>query len=137
MKEGEKITDHLNVFNTRICQLNSIDAKLDDGLEAVTLLCSLSESWEHLVTSFNFSTTETIGFGNVVGDLLSKEVRRKSSLETSTLEAIVVIDRSIERGKDLSKTSWNKLKGRKGKGKGRCWYCNKLGYLKKDCWKMK
>jgi hypothetical protein len=51
MKECMKIADHLNVFNTLICLLNSMDVKLDDEDKEVTLLCSLSESWDHFVTS--------------------------------------------------------------------------------------
>ena len=30
MKEGTKIADHLNVFNTLIFQLSSMDVKIDD-----------------------------------------------------------------------------------------------------------
>ena len=44
MKKGIKIVDHLNVFNTLICQLGSMDVKLKDEDKIVTLLCSLLES---------------------------------------------------------------------------------------------
>jgi hypothetical protein len=57
MKEGTKIVDHLNVFNTLICQLSSMDVTYEDEDKSVTLLCSLSESWDHLVTSMWFSST--------------------------------------------------------------------------------
>ena len=67
MREGMKITYHLNVFNTLICQLNSMDVKPNDEDKAAKLLCSLPESWDHLVTSISFSTTETLEFDNVVG----------------------------------------------------------------------
>jgi len=136
-KKVHKIVDHLNVFNTLICQLTSMDVKYNDEDKEIMLLCSLFEYWDHLVTSMWFSTIDTIEYDIVLGALLSEEVRRKSSLETSTIQTMVAIGRSTERGKDLSGTSWDKSKGRKGKGKGRCWYCNKLGHLKKDCWKMK
>jgi hypothetical protein len=102
MKEGTKIVDHLNVFNTLICQLNSMDVKYEDEDKAVMLLCSLPESWDHLVTSMWFSTTDTIDYDIVVGALLSEEMRRKSSLETSTSEAMVTRGRSKERGEDSS-----------------------------------
>jgi hypothetical protein len=39
------------------------------------LLCSLPESWDHLVTSMWFSTTHTIEYDIVVGALLSEEVQ--------------------------------------------------------------
>jgi hypothetical protein len=133
MKEGMKIADHLNVFNTLICQLNSMDVKLDDEDKAVTLLCSLPESWDHFVTSISFSTTETLEFDIVVGALLSEEVWRKSSIETSTPKAMVARGWSREKGEKLRGTSRSKSKGKKRKLK--CWYCNKSGHLKKDCWK--
>jgi hypothetical protein len=50
MRDGTQIADHLNVFNMLICQLNSMDVKPDDEDRAVTLLCSLPESWDHLGT---------------------------------------------------------------------------------------
>jgi hypothetical protein len=53
MKEGTKIVDHLNVFNTLICQLASMDIKIEE-YKAMTLLCLLLESWDHLVTSISF-----------------------------------------------------------------------------------
>jgi hypothetical protein len=73
MKEGMKIVDHLNVFNTLICQLTSMEVKFEDEDKAVTLLCLFHESWDHLVTTMWFSTTYTIDYDTVVGALLSEE----------------------------------------------------------------
>ena len=56
MKESMKIADHLNVFNTLICQLNSMDVKIDDEDKAVDLLCTLPESWGQVVSSISLST---------------------------------------------------------------------------------
>ena len=33
MKDGTKIEDHLNVFNTLNCQLSSMDVKIDDKIK--------------------------------------------------------------------------------------------------------
>ena len=44
MEGGTKIVDHLNVFNSLICQLGSMDVKIKDEDKVVTLLCSLPES---------------------------------------------------------------------------------------------
>ena len=42
VKEGMKITYHLNVFNTLICQLTSMDVKIDDEDEAINFLMYLT-----------------------------------------------------------------------------------------------
>ena len=44
MKKATNIVDHLNVFNTLIFQLTSMDVKIDDEDKAINLLCTLHES---------------------------------------------------------------------------------------------
>jgi hypothetical protein len=135
MKEGTKIVDHLNTFNTLIVQLASMEVKLEDEDKAVTLLCLLPKSWDNLVTSISFSSTYVLDYDFVVGALLAEEMRRRSSQETSTSEAMVVRGRSKEKEKNSERSSRTKSTGRKGREK--CWYCGKTGHLKKDCWKRK
>ena len=77
MKEGTTITDHLNTFNTLLVQLDSIEVKFDSEDKAVTLLCSLPESWDHFVTSISLSSSETLEFDDVVGAMLSEETRKR------------------------------------------------------------
>jgi hypothetical protein len=57
MKEGTKVADHLNTFNTLIVQLTSMEVKFEDEDKAITLLCLLFESWDNLVTSISISLT--------------------------------------------------------------------------------
>ena len=133
MKEGTSIADHLNAFNTLLVQLQSIEVKIPSEDKAITLLCSLPESWDHFVTSISLSSSETIEFDDVVASLLSEETRRKSHSETSTSEAMMVRGRSKERRPRKPSDSRSKSKGKKSKLK--CWFCGKSGHLKKDCWK--
>ena len=49
MKEGSKVAEHLNVFNTLMRQLSDIEVKIQEEGKAITLLCSLPESWEHFI----------------------------------------------------------------------------------------
>ena len=72
------------------CELISMDVKIDDEDKAINLLCTLPESWGQVVSSISLSTNDTLEFEIVVGALLSEELRKKSSFETSTLEALVV-----------------------------------------------
>ena len=115
MKEGTKIADHLNVFNAHIFTLRSIDVKIDDEDKTMNILCTLPKSWGQVVSSISLSTTDTLEFDNVVGALLSEELRKKSSLETSSPEALVVRGRSKEKGEKSRGTSTSKPKGRKSK----------------------
>jgi hypothetical protein len=66
MLEVTKIVDHLNVFNTPICQLSSMDVKYKDEDKEVMLLCSFPESWDDLVTSMWFISTNSIDYDIVV-----------------------------------------------------------------------
>ena len=82
MKEGTKIADYLNNFNTLIVQLNSMEVKFEDEDKAITLLCSFPESWDNLVNFIIFRSTNFLDYDSVVGALLAEEMRRKSSQET-------------------------------------------------------
>jgi hypothetical protein len=66
MKEGTQIVDHLNVFNTMICQLSSMEVKYEDEDKEVTQLCSFLDSWDHLVISMLLSSTDDIVVGSFV-----------------------------------------------------------------------
>jgi hypothetical protein len=96
MKEGTKVANHLNNFNTLIVQLTNMEVKFEDNDKAITLLCSLPESWDNLVTSISFSSTDVLDYDSIVGALLAKEMRKKSSKETSTSEAMLVRGRTKE-----------------------------------------
>ena len=98
IKEGTKVAEHLNVFNTLIFQFSNMEGKIQEEDKAITLLCSLPKSWDHFVTSISLSTVDSLKFESVVGALLSEEVRRKSSIETSAPEAMVTKGRSKEEG---------------------------------------
>jgi hypothetical protein len=82
MKEGTKVVGHLNTFNTLIVQLISMKVKFEDEDKAITLLCSLPESWYNLVTSISFSSAYVLDYDSIVGAFLVEEMRRKSSKET-------------------------------------------------------
>ena len=64
IKEGTKIADHLNVFNTLTFQLSSMDVKIDDEDKVVNLLCTFPESWGQVVSSISLSTNDTLEFDN-------------------------------------------------------------------------
>ena len=44
MKEGTKISDHLNAFNTLVCKLSSMEDIISSEVKEILMLCSLPES---------------------------------------------------------------------------------------------
>ena len=53
MHEGGSFSIHLYNFNTLISQLVSIGVKFQDDDKAITLLCSLPDSWNNLIVVIN------------------------------------------------------------------------------------
>jgi hypothetical protein len=77
MSNGSSMIDHLNVFNTIIRQLSSMDIKITEEKNSISLLCSFPESWDRLVVAIG-SNTNTLELEGVVASLLSEEMRRKN-----------------------------------------------------------
>jgi hypothetical protein len=82
---GGSIADHLNEFNMVTNQLSSVKVDFDYEVRALLILCSLPESWNDLVmvVSNSVSDSNTLKFDDVVGVILSEEMRWKSTGETS------------------------------------------------------
>ena len=119
ISEGGSIAYHLNEFNTVTNQLSSVKMDFD----------------EVMAISNSVSGSNTLKFDDVVGVILSEEMRRKSTGETSG-NALNMENRG--RQKDRGKGSGNRENSRKGRSKSRlgkieCWNCGKKGHLKKDC----
>ena len=118
MSKGGSVADHLNDFNTVTSQLCSVGVNFDDEVRALLFLCSLPKSWNGLVMAIsNFvSGSSTLKFDDVVGAILSEEMRRKSSGETSgNALSAESRGRKMERGK----SSGYRSKSRKIRSKSR------------------
>ena len=81
------------------------------------------------------STSVFLKMEDVVGSLLSEEMRRKVSLNAK--EALSIRERPKERGKNEKQhgNSKSKNKGRlksPSKSKAICWNCGKPGHFQKD-----
>jgi hypothetical protein len=137
MSEGGPVADHLNDFNMVTNQLSFVKVDLDDEVRDLLILCSLPEIWNGLVivVSNSVSGSNTLKFDDIVGVILSEEMRWKSTDETSG-NALNMENRG--RQKDREKGFKNHGNSRKCRSKSRlgkieCWNCGKKGHLKKDC----
>jgi hypothetical protein len=77
MSEGGSSADNLNEFNMVTNNLSSIKVEFYDEVGDLLILCSFRESWNGLVMVVsNFvSSSDTLKFDDVVGVILSKEMR--------------------------------------------------------------
>jgi hypothetical protein len=137
ISEGGFVADHLNYFNTITNQLSSVKVEFDDEAKALLILYSLPERWNGLVmaTSNSVSGSNTLKFDDVVGFILSEEMQRNNTGETSG-NALNMENRG--RQKVRRKDFWNHGNSRKGRSKSKlgkieCWNCGKKGHLKKYC----
>jgi hypothetical protein len=110
MRDGDSVTNHMNVFNTMASQLLSIEIEFFHEDKCIGLLCSLLDLWDSLVMAIGINTT-TFSFVVVVSSLLSEEMRHKN-MEGQSIDALFVRGRSQERNRSKSSSGRSKYKGR-------------------------
>ena len=79
MEEGGQISEHLEKFNMLVTQLTSVGVLMDEEERCQILLCLLPDSWDSLVMAIG-RTSVVLKMKDIFGSLLSKEMRRKVSL---------------------------------------------------------
>lgn len=140
MVEVGYVANHLNEFNMMTSQVIYVNFNFDDEVRALLILCSLSESWNGLVmvVSNSVSRSNTLKFDDVLSVILSDEMQRKRTCETSG-NTLMVENRG--RHKERGNSSINRAKSKhdisKSKGRIECWNCERKGHMKKDYWYQK
>jgi len=74
MKKWTAVLEHLNFFNKVISELLAVDVKIDEEDMTLILLSSLSQSYDHIVTTRHYCK-ETLILKEVTSTLLSNEIR--------------------------------------------------------------
>ena len=49
MDENDTVTEHFNFYNNLVSQITFVGIKIDEEDKFITLLCSLSDSWDNLL----------------------------------------------------------------------------------------
>ncbi len=115
MKEGEDVMKHINIFNALINDLNRMDVQISEEDQALLLLASLPDSYEHFVTTLMFGKS-TLNFNEVVQDIISHVTMKKSDNNYVSGFALNV----ESRGKSSNKGNGRgKSKSRTGRSKSR------------------
>ena len=75
-KDGESIVVHINTFMGLANQLPAARFPLDGDMQALLLLCTLSDNWENLVVSSRVKE-ENLSLQVVKTSILNEETKRK------------------------------------------------------------
>jgi hypothetical protein len=71
------VTEHVNAFDTLVSLLVFVNITIAEKDKCITLLCSLSDSWDNLVVEIGSATQSTLKYEDVVASLLFEEMRQK------------------------------------------------------------
>jgi len=104
------VIENLNEFNTVVSQLLFIDIKISDEDKCISLLCSLPDSWDSLVTVIGSNAT-ALQFDEIVSSLLKEEMRQKN-MESQNDDALFVQGQSQNKNKNKSLSGRSKSRGR-------------------------
>lgn len=99
-------------FYTIINKLSSVEIKFDDEIWTLIVLTSLINKWESMrMVMSTFDDKSTLKFDNIRDLILANEVHKRDVGEIS------------------SKSRFEQQMT--------CWNCDKIGYIKRDCWNLK
>ena len=70
MDENDIVTEHLNIYNTLVSQITYVGIKMAEEDKCITILCSLSDSWDNLIVVIGSSSQATLKFDEIVSSLL-------------------------------------------------------------------
>lgn len=133
------VLEQLKDFNKAIDDLENIDVTIGDEDKAILLLNALPRSYNHIRDAMMYGREGTIKFMEVQSALRAKELQDSGSkVGDSTSESLNI---KGFKGKKAFKKKYDgpKTSGANQKESRVCFWCKKLGHLKKDCfgWKKK
>ena len=122
------MVEHISSFQGIVNKLVAMKMNIDDEMQTSLLLSSLLDGWETLVV--------------VVKDsLLNEEVRRKEKVNLFLEYLFMKKQERQEKPKRHGRSQSRNSHGFRGRSKSikyiKCYHCNKVGHMKKECriWK--
>ena len=105
MKEGKSIKDHLDEFNKTTMDLKNIDVRIDDKGQTIILICTIPNSYEHIVDTIKYSR-DALLIEDVKVALNLKKLKKmvSGSKEENSIEGLVARGRTTKDDLDLNQS---------------------------------
>ncbi|CEG41910.1 gag-pol polyprotein [Plasmopara halstedii] len=120
MEEGDDILEHINKLKTIAEQLEAVGAPVSKNDLVITLLESLSETYQFLITALE-SRADTLTWEVVTSRLLHEDIKRKEQGGDGAAPEQAFMMKDAKR------------KGRPAKKTGACHNCGKQGHWIAEC----
>ncbi|KAL8457037.1 hypothetical protein ACS0TY_035029 [Phlomoides rotata] len=144
MSDDKNLSEQLDTFNRYVDDLEDLDVKLEDDDKTLMLLNVLPRSIENFKDAVLFGRQDEVSYDNVLAAVKTKILQvqgRDSKADKKTHDPAESLNVKFKKGGKKS------LKGKggqldKGKNKSKeigfverrkCYGCNKVGHLKKNC----
>uniref|UniRef100_A0AAV1U2G3 CCHC-type domain-containing protein n=1 Tax=Peronospora matthiolae TaxID=2874970 RepID=A0AAV1U2G3_9STRA len=124
MGEGDDVLEHINKLKTLAEQLDAVGSPVSEDDLVITLLSSLSESYQFLITVLE-SRSDSLIWDLVTSRLLHEDMKRKE--QGGGVDGFVHGQAQAFMSRD------NKRNGRPGKKTGACHKCGKQGQWIAEC----
>ncbi|KAL8516313.1 hypothetical protein ACS0TY_014829 [Phlomoides rotata] len=143
MSDGKDLNEQLDTFNMYIDDLEDLDVKMDDDDKALMLLNALPKSLDSFKDSVLFGNQDGVSYDTVLTVVKTKILRvqgRDVKAEKKAHDPAKSLNIKFKKGKKYQKGKGGQLDKGKNKYKDsgfverrKCYNCNKIGHLKKDC----